>query len=72
MGTPRSHRAPCAVFLGADPWSIPLELFTILASAPQDIVRNGPGISQRAAAARSQTVWRWLVRFHRESERVRS
>tara|TARA_Y100000739_G_scaffold214803_1_gene208879 strand:+ start:306 stop:599 length:294 start_codon:yes stop_codon:yes gene_type:complete len=21
----------------------------------------GPGISQRAAAARSQTVWRWLV-----------
>ena len=21
MGTPRSHRAPCAVFLGADPWS---------------------------------------------------
>ena len=32
----------------------------------------GPGISQRAAAARTQTVWRWLVRFHRESERVRS
>ena len=31
----------------------------------------GPGISQRAAA-RTQTVWRWLVRFHRESERVRS
>jgi len=23
---------------------------------------NRPGISQRAAAARSQTVWRWLVR----------
>ena len=22
---------------------------------------KGPGISQRAAAARSQTVWRWLV-----------
>jgi len=22
---------------------------------------QGPGISQRAAAARSQTVWRWLV-----------
>jgi hypothetical protein len=21
----------------------------------------GPGISQRAAAARTQTVWRWLV-----------
>jgi len=24
---------------------------------------NGPGISQRAAAARSQTVWRWLVQL---------
>jgi len=32
---------------GADPWSIPLELFkrTILASAPQDVVWNRPGIS---------------------------
>ena len=39
-----------------DPWSIPLELFkrTILASAPQDVVWNRPGISQRAAAARSR------------------
>ena len=23
---------------------------------------TGPGISQRAAAARTQTVWRWLVK----------
>jgi len=47
----------------ADPWSIPLELFkrTIPASAPQDVVWNGPGISQRAAAARTQRLWRWLV-----------
>jgi len=25
------------------------------------LVTAGPGISQRAAAARTQTVWRWLV-----------
>ena len=32
-----------------DPWSILLELFkrTILASAPQDVVWNRPGISER-------------------------
>jgi len=27
----------------------------------------GPGISQRAAAARSQTVWRWLVELQASS-----
>ena len=37
----------------ADPWSIVINV--------NDHLRNGPGISQRAAAARSQTVWRWLV-----------
>ena len=48
MGQILYHTALLAPSLqGADPWSIPLELFkrTILASAPQDVVWNGPGIS---------------------------
>ena len=38
----------CACLAKLEPWSIPLELFkrTILASAPQDVVWNGPGISR--------------------------
>ena len=39
---------------GTDPWSISLEV-------NRGRYDDGPGISQRAAAARSQTVWRWLV-----------
>ena len=39
---------------GPDPWSIKLEV------NPGNY-DDGPGISQRAAAARTQTVWRWLV-----------
>ena len=49
----------------ADPWSI-LAGPTSYGLIECEITRysclvDGPGISQRAAAARSQTVWRWLV-----------
>ena len=37
-----------------DPWSISLEV-------NRGRYDDGPGISQRAAAARSQVTWRWLV-----------
>jgi len=49
-----SHRFIRAVFMQrwADPWSI---------GKPERKLCDGPGISQRAAAARTQTVWRWLV-----------
>ena len=51
MGQIQDHTALLAPsFLGADPWSI--AKYTLW-SLP-----DGPGISQRAAAARSQTVWR--------------
>jgi len=50
---PGSHRNLLPSFLGTDPWSIVINV--------NDHLRNGPGISQRAAAARTQTVWRWLV-----------
>ena len=49
---------------GADPWSIPLELFkrTILASAPQDVVWNGPGISRLERRFVKQRGWpHWSV-----------
>ena len=39
-----------------DPWSI-----GDIGILDNNQLANGPGISQRAAAARSQTVWRWLV-----------
>ena len=41
---------------GADPWSI-----GDIGILDNNQLANGPGISQRAAAARTQTVWRWLV-----------
>jgi len=39
---------------GTDPWSISLEV-------NRGRYDDGPGISQRAAAARTQRLWRWLV-----------
>jgi hypothetical protein len=42
--------------LDADPWSI-----GDIGILDNNQLADGPGISQRAAAARSQTVWRWLV-----------
>ena len=36
-----------------DPWSI---------GKPERKLCDGLGISQRAAAARTQTVWRWLIK----------
>jgi hypothetical protein len=51
MGSTQDHTARFGPsFLGADPWS------------KDCICRSlGPEISQRAAAARSQRLWRWLV-----------
>jgi len=34
----------------------------VLYTQPEGLQETGPGISRRAAAARSQTVWRWLVK----------
>ena len=38
-----------------DPWSISQLVTTVIPTV------DGPGISQRAAAARTQRLWRWLV-----------
>ena len=52
-----SHHALRIVFMQSwtDPWSISLEV-------NRGRYDDGPGISQRAAAARSQRLWRWLVK----------
>ena len=66
--THASRRAPHSV--ATDPWSIrpPGVVWEFIArtkTASGHLYRGlrsyGPGISQRAAAARTQTVWRWLV-----------
>ena len=44
------------VQIDADPWSLNEALH-----CSYDDWLQGPGISQRAAAARSQRLWRWLV-----------
>ena len=37
-----------------------------------NISQPGPGISQRAAAARTQTVWRWLVKQQATSHKLQA
>ncbi len=49
-------RGNCWTWDQADPWSI-----GDIGILDNNQLANGPGISQRAAAARTQTVWRWLV-----------
>ena len=58
MGGILYHTALLAPSLqDADPWSI-----GDIGILDNNQLANGPGISQRAAAARTQRLWRWLVK----------